>query len=138
MTMQQPLTQFSGDPDNPIQPATFLQEFEVHMTGLMTPQADLASHIKPYLERDSRAWDWYTEDLTATDHTGPWESFETKFHVCFPLQKKEKKSVKSYLNSLEGERIMHEQIMTTSEDTNQALPPVVGRPTTSPSKRRGD
>ncbi|KAJ4498793.1 hypothetical protein C8R41DRAFT_915879 [Lentinula lateritia] len=55
MTMQQPLTRFSGDPDNPIQPATFLQEFEVHMTGLMTPQADLASHIKPYLECDSRA-----------------------------------------------------------------------------------
>ncbi|KAJ3902954.1 hypothetical protein F5879DRAFT_804464 [Lentinula edodes] len=117
--MQQPLTRFSGDPDDPIQPATFLQDFEVRMTELMTPRADLASRIKPYLERDSRAWDWYTEDLTATDRTGPWESFETKFHAHFPSQKKEKKSAKSYLNSLEGERITHEQIMTTSEDTNQ-------------------
>ncbi|KAJ4464327.1 hypothetical protein C8J55DRAFT_566943 [Lentinula edodes] len=119
MATQQPLTRFSGDPDDPIQPATFLQDFEVRMTELMTPRADLASRIKPYLERDSRAWDWYTEDLTATERTGPWEAFETKFHARFPSQKKEKKSAKSYLTSLEGERITHEQIMTTSEDTNQ-------------------
>ncbi|GAW07875.1 hypothetical protein LENED_009896 [Lentinula edodes] len=74
MATQQPLTRFSGDPDDPIQPATFLQDFEVHMTELMTVRADL---------------------------------------------KKEKKSAKSYLASLEGERIMHEMIMKTSKDTNQ-------------------
>ncbi|KAH7874517.1 uncharacterized protein C8R40DRAFT_1237579 [Lentinula edodes] len=119
MATQQPLTRFSGDPDDPIQPATFLQDFEVRMTELMTPRADLASRIKPYLERDSRAWEWYTEDLTATDRTGAWEPFEAKFHARFPSQKKEKKSAKSYLTSLEGERITHELIMTTSEDTNQ-------------------
>ncbi|KAJ3920565.1 hypothetical protein F5877DRAFT_76982 [Lentinula edodes] len=119
MATQQPLTRFSGDPDDPIQPATFLQDFEVRMTELMTPRADLASRIKPYLERDSRAWEWYTEDLTATDRTGAWEAFEAKFHVRFPSQKKEKKSAKSYLTSLEGERITHEIIMKMSEDTNQ-------------------
>ncbi|KAJ3898377.1 hypothetical protein F5879DRAFT_812691 [Lentinula edodes] len=119
MAAQQPLTRFSGDPDDPIQPATFLQDFEVRMTELMTPRADLASRIKPYLERDSRAWEWYTEDLTATDRTGSWEGFEAKFHLRFPSQKKEKKSAKSYLISLEAERITHEQIMTTSDDTNQ-------------------
>ncbi|GAW03059.1 retrotransposon-like family member (retr-1) partial [Lentinula edodes] len=119
MATQQPLTRFSGDPDDPVQPATFLQDFEVRMTELMTPRADLASRIKPYLERDSRAWEWYTEDLTATDRTGSWEGFEAKFHLRFPSQKKEKKSAKSYLTSLEAERITHEQMMTTSEDTNQ-------------------
>ncbi|GAW08959.1 retrotransposon-like family member (retr-1) partial [Lentinula edodes] len=123
MTAQQPLARFSGDPDDPVQPATFLQDFEVRMTELMTPRADLASHIKPYLERDSRAWEWYTEDLAATDRTGSWERFEAKFHLRFPSQKKEKKSAKSYLTSLEAERITHEQIMMTSDDTNQPYQP---------------
>ncbi|KAJ3925753.1 MAG: hypothetical protein NXY57DRAFT_967322 [Lentinula lateritia] len=111
MATQQPLTRFSGDPDDPIQLATFLQDFEVRMTELMTPQADLAGRIKPYLERDSRAWEWYTEDLTATDRTGTWEAFEAKFHAWFPSQKKEK--------NLEGEQITHQLIIKTSEDTNQ-------------------
>ncbi|KAJ4492038.1 hypothetical protein C8J55DRAFT_556344 [Lentinula edodes] len=81
MATQQPLTRFCGDPDDPIQPATFLQDFEVRMTELMTPRADLASRIKPYLKRDSRAWEWYMEDLAATDPTGSWEGFETRSSV---------------------------------------------------------
>ncbi|GAW06820.1 retrotransposon-like family member (retr-1) partial [Lentinula edodes] len=121
MATQQPLTRFSGDPDDPVQPATFLQDFEVRMTELMTPRADLAGRIKPYLERDSRAWEWYTKDLTATDRTGTWEAFEAKFHARFPSQKKEKKSAKSYSPVWKGNKL-HPELTHAKRPPMKHLP----------------